>query len=306
VIGLALWTTTAAQQQPTFRAATRTVSVPVVVTDAWGHVVRSLTKDDFEIRDNNKLQTITIFDQQTRPIAAVLLLDGSASMLSALKVGIAEVDDFVVRLMPGDEARIGSFSEDVDLGQRFTSNRDELLGYFSNEFNVRIGRRTRLWDAVDQAMTALSTVEGRKVVVVFSDGIDTRSMTRFSDVESHARHLDVSICAIIMRNINRTGQALEMARGPDGSAPGVRKVEPLGALQLLAEETGGGVILVNQLDEVHAPFTQLSLELHSEFVLGFTPDVLDGKVHKLDVRVKPPDLKVRARTSYAAVADGKS
>jgi hypothetical protein len=86
----------------------------------------------------------------------------------------------------------------------------------------------------------------------------------------------------------------------------VRKVEPLGALQLLAEETGGGVILVNQLDEVHAPFTQLSLELHSEFVLGFTPDVLDGKVHKLDVRVKPPDLKVRARTSYAAVADGKS
>ncbi len=293
----------AGQPPPQFRAGTRTVPVYASVTDETGRFVLDLGKNDFEVRDNGKVQEITQFTTDIQPITAVVLLDASASMLSVLNAGIAAVNDFVVRMLPGDRARIGSFAERIDILPEFTGDRDALLDLFTNEFNIVVGRRTRLWDAIDGAVAALQGVEGRRVVVVISDGVDTWSEARFSDVLGHVRRSDVVFYGIEMRNPEREGQAVELSNGPDGSSPG-RPSLPRNGFDLLAQETGGGHLSIDAYDRVHASFTGAMLELHSQYVIGFTPQVLDGQVHTIDVRMKRPGLKARARKSYVAAPDG--
>src|SRR5262245_61322630 len=125
------------QTPPTFRAGTRTVLVPTIVRNDFGEFVRDLTKDDFEIRDNGKVVPLTFFDREIQPITAIMLLDGSASMLGILKQAIAATNDFVVRMMPGDRLKLGSFAETLKLQPEFSADRDKLLEYFRNEFNVQ-------------------------------------------------------------------------------------------------------------------------------------------------------------------------
>jgi len=288
------------QQPPQFRAGTRTVTVPVSVTDRNGEFTRDLAKEDFEILDNNVTQTITFFDRQIQPITAVLLLDASASMLVALKPAIAAVNEFIVRLMPGDRLRAGTFAEEIRLEEDFTGDRDALLALFANEFNVRIGRRTRLWDAMDEGLDALGGVEGRRILIVVSDGLDTFSTMTFDTVRAKAQREGVAIYFARFFHRDRRGQALELTNGPDGSGPGRASRMVPGGFEDLARETGGEVLTVDQDYVFLAPFTQVALDLHSQYVLGFTPQVLDGRMHKLEVRVKRTGLAVRARKTYIA------
>src|SRR5262245_23564524 len=97
-------------QRPVFRGGTRTVMVPVSVTDTAGNTVRDLEREDFELRDEGRPQEITFFDRQFQPITAIMLIDGSASMFSSLKGVLSAANEFILRLMPGDRLRIGSFS----------------------------------------------------------------------------------------------------------------------------------------------------------------------------------------------------
>jgi len=133
-------------------------------------------------------------------------------------------------------------------------------------------------------MTALKDVEGRRVVLVFTDGADTFSDRSEGDVMARARDGEFLIYAIGLRSQLR-GQGVTK---PD---PGLRKV---------AEETGGGYFELNRTDELNSTFTRVASELHSQYVLGFSPSALDGKVHKLDVMIKRPGLVARARKSYVA------
>jgi Ca-activated chloride channel homolog len=290
----------APQQPPQFRAGTRTVTVPVSVTDRNGEFMRDLVKEDFDILDNGVTQPITFFDRQIQPITAVLLLDASASMLVALKPAIAAVNEFIVRLMPGDRLRSGTFAEDIRLDEDFTGDRDALLALFANEFNVRIGRRTRLWDAMDEGLDALGGIEGRRILIVVSDGQDTMSTMTFDAVRAKAQREGVAIYFARFFHRDRRGQILELSTGPDGSSPGRASRIPPGAFEDLARETGGEVLTVEQDYVTLAPFTQVALDLHSQYVLGFTPQVLDGRMHKLEVRVKRTGLAVRARKTYIA------
>ena len=288
------------QQQPVFRAGTRTVMVPASVTDETGQIVRDLSQDEFEIRDNGKIQPITFFDRDIQPITAVLLLDGSASMLSLLDEQIQAATEFILRLLPGDKLRIGSFAEDVRMMPDYTSDRDELLAFLENEFNIRLGRRTRLWDAMDEAMVALGKADGRRVLIVISDGVDTWSLRTYDDIRTRAGRNDVAITFARVIQFNTTGQQVELRRGPDGSSEGRVRPLPREAFQALAWETGGALVPLRPDLQMDAPFTQIALDLHGQYMLGFSPAVLDGKEHSLDVRVKRKGLEVRARRRYIA------
>jgi Ca-activated chloride channel homolog len=303
VAGAPQQTTPPQAQQPTFRGGTRTVMVPVSVTDEYGDDVRDLKQKDFEIRDNGTVQPITFFDHEIQPVTALLLIDGSASMLLMLDKTIAAADEFVLRMLPGDRLRIGSFAEDWRLSPAFTGDRDALLDYLTNQFNVRIGRRTRLWDAMDEAITVLTPIAGRRVLIVLSDGLDTWSFASFDDVRQHASRADVAIFFLRIRPADMTGQQMEVRPGPDGSSPGHLKLMPADGFERLARETGGELIETAEQDGMTAPFTQVALDLHSQYLLGFTPAVLDNKVHDLTVRVSLPRAKVRARRSYLAAPD---
>lgn len=288
------------EQRPVFRAGTRTVMVPVSVTDTAGNTVRDLERDEFELRDGGQVQEITFFDRQIQPITAFLLIDGSASMHSSLTGALVAANEFVVRLMPGDRLRIGSFSEEVRMMKDYSGDRDELLAYLANEFNIHLGRRTRLWDAMDQALGELARVDGRRVLIVISDGLDTWSVRDYDHVRSRAGRNDIAITFARVRPLSGAGQAAEMQRGANGSSGGQRKPMPAQAFEMLAWQTGGALVPLDARQQMDAPFTQLMLDLHGQYVLGFTPKTLDGREHELDVKVRRTHVKINARRSYVA------
>ena len=185
----------AAQQEPVFRAATRTVPVHATVTDADGRLVPGLGRDDFEIYDNGTLQTISVFASDVQPIMVVMMLDRSGSMVDSFRRVQEAAEQFVTRLLPADKARIGSFSSRIQVDPRtFTSDRDELLRILYRE--LQEPGPTPLWNAVSVGMTALARLEGRRVVLVFTDGADNPGNSRatnvsLGDLMKRAREEDV-------------------------------------------------------------------------------------------------------------------
>jgi len=159
-----------AAQNAQFRGGTDTVPVYVTVRDPDRGFVLDLTQDDFEIRDDGRIQTITQFTTDQQPLTSVVLLDGSSSMLPEFDRVIEGANSFVLRMLPDDRALIGSFADRVVLGPRFTSDRDELLGYLKDQFNLRMGQETHLWEAVFEGSQALAEERGKRVVVALSDG----------------------------------------------------------------------------------------------------------------------------------------
>lgn len=177
---IVVWPAGAARQtpppgQPTqkpqiFRAAADVVPVYATVRDPDRGFVLDLKEDEFELYDDGRRQTITQFTIAAQPLSAVVLLDGSGSMMAEFNRAIEGARNFVLRMLPEDRAKIGSFADRVVLGPRFTSNRDELLKYLEDQFNLRVGGQTHLWEGVLEATLSLSREEGKRAVIVMSDG----------------------------------------------------------------------------------------------------------------------------------------
>ena len=126
------------------------------------------------------------------------------------------------------------------------------------------------------SLEQLQGIEGRRVVVVFTDGDDQGSSTGQGKVIDRARADEVMVYAIGLESVYM-------------SAPGQRtRTRPAGGLRRIADETGGGYFELKKTEELGPAFTRVAQELHSQYLLGFTPKNLDGKVHKLEVRSKDP------------------
>jgi VWFA-related protein len=171
VVGLAaLALSVPSAQTPQFRAGTDTVPVYVTVRDPQRGFVLDLTQDDFEVRDEGRVQTITQFTTDRQPLSSVVMIDGSGSMMGEFNRAIEGANNFILRMLPDDRARIGSFADKVVLGPRFTSDRDELLAYVEDQFNLRVGGETHLWEGLLEGARALAGQPGKRVVVALSDG----------------------------------------------------------------------------------------------------------------------------------------
>ena len=216
------------------------------------------------------------------------MLDTSGSMTLNLDFVKQAAEEFLIRMLPEDRAKVGSFNDKIKILPRdepFTGNRDRLIRLLKEDLDF--GYPTRLWDAVDESIAQMEPLEGRRVVVVFTDGDDSASKRGRDDVLERAREKDMMIYAVGLASEYFNGQSKVRSR-PDR---GLRRV---------AEETGGGYFELSKKDELGPTFTRVAQELHSQYVMGFTPEVLDGKIHKLEVRVKRPGLTARSRRSYVA------
>lgn len=273
--------------QQKFKVSTNTVALYVTVTDAEKRLVPDLIQEDFEVYDNGKPQVISSFDNHPLPITVVVMLDTSGSMTVALDLVKRAAEQFLIRLLPDDMGMVGAFNDKIEFHPAdFTSNRDELVGLLKD---LDFGYPTRLYDAIDESMTKLSGIQGRKVVLAFTDGEDTASKLGSGKVTERARAEEVMIYSVGLQTEYFNGQQ-RVRSSPDRG------------LKNLSEETGGGFFLLKRTDELGSTFTRVAQELHSQYVLGFSPEVMDGKVHKLDVRLKKPGMTARARKSYLATA----
>ena len=173
-------------QQGSFKSGASTVAVYTTVTDAAGQLVLDLGRDDFEVYDNGKPQPISIFASDVQPITVVMMLDRSGSMLSNFTLVERAAGSFVDRLLPADKARIGSFADRIQLDPRdFTSDQGALRVILRTE--LQPAGPTPLWNAVGVGMTALLRQEGRRVVLVFTDGVD-RPINGGNNVSLRGRH----------------------------------------------------------------------------------------------------------------------
>ena len=155
-------TALATGQEPTFKGAIRTVAVYATVTSAEGRLVPDLGRDVFSVFDNGKRQELTLFANDVQPITVVLLLDRSGSMRRNFRLVEKAAEEFVNALLPADKARIGSFSNRIQVDPRdFTSNHEELLGILRTE--LQEAGPTPLWNAVNVGITALLHQQGRRV-----------------------------------------------------------------------------------------------------------------------------------------------
>src|ERR1041385_8452020 len=275
------------QETPTFKATTQIVSVPATVLDGQGRLVPNLEQDEFTILDNGRPQQITFFQNETQPFTVVVMLDYSASMTSSLDLLRAASEQFLLRMLPQDKGQVGAFSDKIEFSGQFTNDRDDLISALRD---LQYGNPTRLWDAVDQSIDMLKPVDGRKVVLVFTDGDDTYSKTGFGSVLDHAKQNEVMVYAIGLQSQYFNGQRIVRSQ-PDRS------------LRKIAEETGGGYFELKKTDELAPTFTRVAQELHSLYTIGFTPATLDGKEHKIDVRMKQQGMTARARKTYIASAE---
>ncbi len=271
--------------QPTFKSGTRTVPVYASVFNEDGRLVPGLEQSDFEIYDNGKKQAVTIFDNKPIPFSAALTLDSSVSMEMNLPFMQDAAVQFVIRLAPEDKSVVGFFNSKIQFSPGLTNDRDSLVSYIRN--NMTRGNSTRLWDSVDAAMDQLTDALGRRVVVVLTDGDDFASSRSNGDILERAQREDVMIYTLGIESYYHNGERWTLSR-------------PGGAFKRLAAETGGGFFELKKSAELNSTFTRVIAELHSQYVLGFSPTIMDGKAHKLEVRLAKPGLTARARKSYVA------
>jgi VWFA-related protein len=273
-------------QDGTFRSSSQTVAIYATVLDEDNHLVTDLEQKHFEVFDNGVPKPLTLFKSDVQPITVVVMLDTSGSMTLDMDLLKRAAEQFVLRLLPADRARIGSFNDKIIISPRFTSDRDALVRILHED--LQFGNPTFLWDAIDDSMSALAQETGRRVVLVFTDGEDDRSRrTDYKQVLNRAMTENFMIYAI-----GKQSRLPGYVTNPD------RKLPPLAA------QTGGGYYGLKLGADLNAPFTRIADELHRQYVLGFSADNLDGTLHKLEVRVKVPGMRVRARQSYLASASG--
>jgi Ca-activated chloride channel family protein len=257
------------------------------VTDREQRLVGGLEQNEFEVLDNNRPVPILLFDNQPQPITVAVMLDTSASMTNYLDLLTAAAEQFLIRLLPEDQATVGAFNDKIEFVTTITSDRDRLVASLKE---LDFGNPTRLYDAVDASLEKLRNIDGRRVVLVFTDGADTASQAGLGYVLDRARDAETMVYAIGLETEYFDGRQY-------------RRTRPDRGLKKLAEETGGGFFELKKTDELGSTFTRIAQELHSQYALGFAP-ANDGKEHKITVKVSRPGLTTRARRTYQALQEG--
>ena len=267
---------TSAQQQ-VFTSRTQVVPIYATAVDARGQLVSDLTAADFQIEDNGARQVITVFKHDIQPITIAILLDASPSLFPAAGHAGAAVRELTSRLLPDDRACLGTFSQSVTLDPRLAAGGELLLGRLDAPAPWPAG--TAIWDAIEAGRSALAAEGGRRVVLVVTDGADNASRVDPDVTRAGLQREGVMVYALLVRG----------RFGLDTTEIGA-----------LANATGGRWLELKSSVDLPAAMQGIVDELHHQYVLGFNPAALDGKVHRLDVKTKRPGVIVRARRTYVA------
>jgi Ca-activated chloride channel homolog len=315
------------------RVNTTLVTIPVSVMDRDGKYIPNLRKEDFRIWDDGVEQQVAYFASTEQPFTVVLMIDTSGSTHFKLEEMQDAAISFVNQLQPDDRVMVVSFDDKIRfLKDPPTNDRQALRQAI---LRTRTGGGTRLYDAVDQVINQhLNYIQGRKAIVLFTDGVDTTSRNRsYEDNVRDAEELDALIYPvqfdtygdmnmagpwpgsrmpssrqIILGNI-LGGIILGGGRGglgwPGGSVgfPGggtSREDYRRGDRYLhdLADRTGARVYNADQ--DLSYAFSQVAEELRRQYSLGYYPKAggQAGERHQIKIRTNRIDLVVRARNSY--------
>ena len=280
--------TLSAQDTPTFRIDTKLVNLWVNVTDKTGAIVGGLTKADFKIAEDGRPQDIKVFERQSeQPLAIVLAIDTSASTYKDRAIEQDAGKRFVSAIVrPQDQMSVIEFATDVRVLVDFTNKPDRLNRGLSG---LKSGEATALYEAIYLGSKELAKKQGRKVLVLVSDGGDTVKSTTYDEALEQALRGEVMIYSII-------DVPIESSAGRDLGGEH--------ALITLAEQTGGKSFYASSggLDKA---FAQVSDDLRTQYLIGYYPhnQVPGLQFHKVSVtipRAASDSFNIRYRAGYYA------
>ena len=272
------------------------VPLMVSVTDNKGKLMTSLTKEDFKIYEDDKLQTIRSFNRDADlPLSIALLVDGSGSIIQQLKFERAAATEFFFNTIKRrkDRAIVIGFDSTVSVLSDETtdgfSDEPELL---SNAVaKIKAGGGTAVYDSVYLAVQkklALEKGDRRRLVIIITDGDDTASRLSLTEAIEMAQRNDIAIYAI---STNRTSdtKSREKVNGDD-------------ILQKMVDSTGGKAYYPLKLDDLAGDFQKIGDELRSQYIISYNPinQSLDGTYRKVRVETADKKYKVRTRPGYWA------
>jgi VWFA-related protein len=280
------------------------------VKDKKGGLIPNLTKNDFQVSEDGKPQTIKYFAAESNlPLTLGILIDASGSQQRVLDMEKEVGGDFLSQILrEKDLAFVISFDVNVDLLQDFTSSVHSLkTALNSAKINTgggagtipglgggpvpssTIPRGTLLYDAIYLAAhDELAQQVGRKAMIILTDGEDQGSQLKIQDAVEAAQKSDSIVYVLLCADRGFYGFG-----GYSGD----------GQMKKLTQETGGRVIEVgNKMDKLKQAFDQVAQELRSQYNVGYTPTnaALDGTFRKVEIHANSKDYKIQARTGYYA------
>jgi VWFA-related protein len=281
----------AAQQHPTFRTETDLVSFGVTVADRGGTFLDDLALEHFEVLEDGKRQAIKYFargdDAATAPELHVgLLFDTSGSMGEDIQLARSSAIKFLNTLRDAKDITLVDFDTEVRVAkyeqQDFPRLVERIRGRKPEGF-------TAMYDALGLYLHGADAEEGRKILVLFTDGGDTRSTLRFSDVMTLIRASDVTVYSV----------------GFLEHQPGSVKSEQRLRLTQIATESGGQAFFPNSMKEVEAAYDKVVAQIRAQYSLGYlsTNATYDGRWRKVEIKIVRPDVKdvrVQSRKGYFA------
>jgi Ca-activated chloride channel family protein len=283
----------AAQQPPSFRAGVELVSLNVTVTEGQKYVT-DLNQEDFSVYEDGAKQEVTFFNKSDLPIALALLLDTSASMETKLQTAQEAAIGFAKKLRTQDLAEVIDFDSRVVVLQNFSNSSGELESAIRK---TSAGGSTSLYNAIYIALKDLKKVVAkspdeirRQAIVVLSDGEDTSSLLPFEEVLDLAKRSETAIYTI----------GLRANEGPATTTRGFKEAEFV--LRQFSQETGGRSFFPNQLADLNNVYGQISEELSSQYIVGYTSRNAkrDGAWRRIVVRVNRPNVQARTKLGYFA------
>lgn len=264
----------------------------VTVTSPGGPV-RDLKAEDFEILDNGVPQPVVTFARGDIALAAVLLVDASASMEGErLKTAVAGARAFISRLQPDDEVSVMLFSDELLSSTPFGHDPATLLTPLEG---VAARGGTAIHDHLYLAFEKLEDRAGRSVVVLLSDGVDVESALEMREVRWMAQRSQTLLYWIRLRDETR-GRIERSTSWRDRAGHDAQ----IRLLETTVAESGGRIEEIPSVEQVGAAFQKILRDLREQYILGFTPaiDRDDGTWHDIEVRVRRIASRVRTREGY--------
>jgi Ca-activated chloride channel family protein len=263
------------------------VTIPAFVVDGQGKAVIDLKLEDFELRVEGQPKQISELNHAETPVRMVLLFDNSQSLLQGREFEKQAAIKFLRRVLrPIDQTAIYSIYTYPILAQPFTSDVNSLVRTIEN-FPTPEDGATALFDTMIKAADLLRPYEGRKVIVIVSDGADT-----FSEIQD----FDV----VLQRMLAVDCQIYAVQTGQSESA-NLYNLAAYRRLQEFTSQTGGAVFVPKESRDLDTAFAQIAADLSQQYVLSYYPndDKRDGRFRTISLKIaRRPSLRVRARKGY--------
>jgi len=274
--------------ETTLKVDVKLVNVYVTVTDSHGSPVTGLTKDSFEVREDGKEQKIAVFDKESAvPLSIVLAVDTSLSTRHDLPLEQAAAKRFVHTVLhPADVIAVYGFNEDVRVSVPFTP---DVKRAEEGIDRLKLGAATAMFDAIFSASRALDRRQGRKVIVLITDGGDTASSVDYRQAARAAEESEAMVYSIIVVPI-------ESSAG--------RETGGEHALIQLSEDTGGKYYYAESGAQLDDAFRHISDELRTQYLLAYyaSEHTTSAEFRRIDVKVNGPTAyQTHHRVGYYAV-----